>query len=564
MRHYVKRALCLLVSLSILLTVTAIFTFSTTAVTGSKEPMIAVGDKFIIVQTASGEIWGWGDNATGVLGTAFSTETKTNITSPTQITLPVGVTSVSVSAGFDHVLMLGSDGNVYAWGNNEEGQLGLSDTTSPITTPTLVEGLRNKNIIAVAAGARFSLALTDGGSVYSFGRNTLHQLGYDTSLTFLATPERIESLNGIFITQICAGTDSAIALDKSDKAYLWGSTDNYLLGIDRSPNSTLPFAMPESKTTTPILSAGISASHSAFLLNDGTVGFMGCNNYGQYGNEETDSSPSKRFRLTDTATLGVCDIALSEQQTVLLTTSGKVYTAGARIPNNQDSASNVFVPLFEEGTKAPVAFAIAAKYQNGAMIAQDGSVWTWGDNSRGQLGNGSVSNGQATPVKVALSAGTDFDMGQAPNIADMPIKITTSVPAPTFAIVIPSVINVGELRQTDEADPERTSLTKFTVEAQNVNYLFGEKEIQISVNTKDPNGVFYLQDESGAILPFDLLAAKDAQTPIANGDVFATFTENGSVDTWIRIDQSKIVQSGIYNGVLVFSYSVVDIEDKEE
>ncbi|MBE6699855.1 MAG: hypothetical protein E7584_06435 [Ruminococcaceae bacterium] len=562
MRHYVKRALCLLVSLSILLTLASILTVSTTAVIDSPEPMIAIGDKFMIVQTASGEIWGWGDNASGVLGNVSSPETGTNITSPTKIDLPNGVTSVSISAGTDHVLMLGSDGNVYAWGNNEYGQLGVDNDGLPLSVPTCVTELEGKNMIAIAAGQRFSLALSDAGDVYSFGLGDKLQLGYELAggVTHSATPSQILDLDTVFITQISAGIASLSATDIDGKTYLWGSTQNYLLGTDNQSTPAAPFALPSTKTTTPIVATSLSSTHSAFLQSDGTVGFMGLNNYGQYGNGTTNTNLSTAFKVTDTSALGICSIATSEQQTVLLSRDGTVYTAGARIPNDESSAGNTFATLFEN---APAATAIAAGYQNGAMLAQDGSVWTWGDNSRGQLGNGSVGESKAVPVKVCKHNGSNFDIGQAPTIKEVPLKFKTSVPAPTYAIVIPSTINVGELRQTDATDPDRNSFTKFTVSAQDVANLYGEKEIQISVSTKNENGVFSLQDGNGNVLPFDLLTTQDSQTPMSSGDILTSFTEDGSVDAWIRIDQSKITKSGIYNGVLVFSYSLNDINEEE-
>lgn len=559
MRHRVKRVLCLLTLLCILLALTTAFTLSTTASPSSIAPMITIGNKFIIVQTASGEIWGWGDNASGVLGTASSKETGTNITAPTQIPLPQNVTAVSVSAGFDHVLMLGSDGNVYAWGNNEAGQLGTSSGDT-LSTPTLVAGLQGKSIVAVAAGHRFSLALSEGGKVYSFGLNDKLQLGYEPTAKASATPTLIEALSGVFVKQIHAGYDSVTAIDVDGKVYLWGSGSNSVLGLEAPPENHLPTALPEAKGALPIVCADLSANHSAYLQNDGTVGFMGLNKFGQYGNGETSDKAAVKFKVTDTASLGVSAIATSDAQTVLLTVDGKVYTAGAGMPNNADgSATATFVPLFEE-EKAPVATAIAASYQNGAIIAQDGSIWTWGDNSCGQLGNGKVSEGQSTPVKVLVDTDSDLDMGQAPTVMGVPMKFTTSVPAPTYSVVIPSTIDVGELRQTNETDPNRHSLTKFTVEVNNVSNLFGEKEIQVSVKSGDQSGIFCLKDNNGIILPFELFADEGAQAPIASGDTFAIFTQNGSVDAWIRIDQSKISQSGIYNGVLIFSYSVADVE----
>ena len=305
---------------------------------------------------------------------------------------------------------------------------------------------------------------------------------------------------------------------------------------------------------------GVVVAYVAYLQSDGQLGFMGLNTYGQYGNGKTNENASIKFNKTDVSGLCVFAIAVSDHQTVLLTANGKVYTAGTRTLNAPEGpASNTFIPLFAE-EKAPVAITIAANYQNGALIAQDGSIWTWGDNSCGQLGDGKVSESQATPTKVIVGENFDFDMGQAPTVMGVPMKFTTSIPAPTYSVVIPSTIDVGELRQTDEADPDRHSLTKFTVEVNNVSNLFGEKEIQVSVKSGDQSGIFYLVDDNGIILPFELFADENTQTLINNGDVFAKFTQNGSVDAWIRIDQSKISQSGIYNGVLIFSYSIADVD----
>ena len=564
MRPCAKRTLCIIVLLSMLLTLAIAFPLSTTASSNPTASAISVGNHFMILQTDTGEVWGWGDNSNGVLCTAKSNGINQDITVPTKINLPASIKSTAISAGFDHVLMLGSDGNVYAWGNNACGQLGRSASDDPVVTPSLVEGLRNKKIVAIAAGRRFSLALSEDGSVYSFGWNNKQQLGYasaNDSTDFSEVPTKIETLNGI--AQIITGYDSAVAIDEDGKAYLWGSTKNCVLGTDEGTSAfQTPTLLPDTKTTTPITSVAISQNHSAFLLNNGTVGFMGLNTYGQYGNETTGSTPSVRFKITDTSTLGVNAIAVSDDQTVLLGADGKVYTAGARMPGNSDgSASSTFVSPFEESASAPLATAIAAGYRNGAMIAQDGSVWAWGDNSHGQLGNGKAEEGQAAPIKVLKSDDLSYVTDSTPYVKDVPITFKTNVPAPKYAITIPTTIDLGELRQTDVGAQDRYAWTSFEVQVQNVENLYGEKAIQVSVAPGNGN-TFCLQDEDGNVLLFDLFRDKETQTPISEDRVLEQFTQSDQVvQTWIRIDQSTISTSGVYNGVLTFHYSIVDIEE---
>lgn len=563
MRHCVKRAFCMLLSFCMLLTLISVFTLSTTASSGSSTPTVAIGNQFMVVQTSAGEVWGWGDNSNGVLGNTPS-EMGINIPNPVKVNLPEAVRSTAISAGFDHVLVLGSDGNVYAWGGNEYGQLGVDNDATSIKTPTIVEGLRNKNVVAVAAGRYFSLALTEGGQVYSFGTNDLLQLGYtlEDGVKSSATPTAISNLNSVFITRISAGLNSATAVDINGKAYLWGSSANCVLGEEGSEKATeLPFELTSPFLTTTITSSAIAQNHSAFLLNDGTVGFLGKNTYGQYGNEKIDANGSTRFKITNTSAQNVVSIAVSEQQTVLLGAGGSVYTAGYRIPNDDQSASNTFVALFENAGHAPVAASIAAGYKNGAMIAQDGSVWTWGDNSFAQLGNDTVKQSSATPVKVMQANGSTFNTGDLPFVKDVPMVFKTTVPAPTYAVTIPSSVNVGELRQTDADDADRYAVKEgFVIEVSNIANLYGEKEIVLSVSPGNSNG-FYLDDGNGTRLPFEILTSADAQATIPSDGVLARFTRDGSIQTWIRVDQSLISKSGVYNGVVTFRYSVADIEN---
>jgi hypothetical protein len=167
---------------------------------------------------------------------------------------------------------------------------------------------------------------------------------------------------------------------------------------------------------------------------------------------------------------------------------------------------------------------------------------------------------QSTPVRVCGEDGADFTLGSAPHVQQVMLMFSTRVPAPDFAVTIPSTIDVGELHQTTTEDPQRYSNTEFGVGVYNVQNLYGEKKIVFTVLSTAQDQTFYLSDAAGEKLPFALYLTKDGQLALENGDVLAEFTEDGSVTAWIRIDQSQILKSGIYTGTVNFYYEAVDIE----
>jgi alpha-tubulin suppressor-like RCC1 family protein len=121
--------------------------------------------------TLDGKLYSWGANGSGQLGLGNTTTTAL----PTQVSLlgtvggttaPVDVSAVAV--GSTHVLALAANGQLFAWGSNASGQLGTGGTTSsnwPV--PVLMGAMTGKTVIAIAAGGSTSLALTSDGYVYA-------------------------------------------------------------------------------------------------------------------------------------------------------------------------------------------------------------------------------------------------------------------------------------------------------------------------------------------------------------------------------------------------------------
>jgi uncharacterized repeat protein (TIGR01451 family)/CSLREA domain-containing protein len=229
---------------------------------------IAAGNSYSLALGTNGAVYSWGANWYGQLGVAATSTTCTTFFSspdttydascrpvPTQVSGLSGI--VAIAAGDHHSLALDGDGNVYSWGANWYGQLGVAPSTTTCTAgsstytfstscraqPQQVPGL--SGIVAIAVGRDFSLALDGDGRVYSWGANFTGQLGIDPDDTSCvvsgyenrcrAAPAVIPSLSGV--TSISAGSAHAIAVTSADAVYAWGSNWNAQLGVEPSSTS---------------------------------------------------------------------------------------------------------------------------------------------------------------------------------------------------------------------------------------------------------------------------------------------------------------------------------------
>src|SRR5699024_10911370 len=122
---------------------------------------------------------------------------------------------VDVAAGRDHSLAVDADGHVWATGSNAFGQLGVDTNGSSLNGFVMVPGLEGVKIVSVSAGDGFSLALSDDGDVYAWGRNTYGQLGLGHTYN-VSKPTRV----GLrYVSQISAGYDHALLLTHTGAVY---------------------------------------------------------------------------------------------------------------------------------------------------------------------------------------------------------------------------------------------------------------------------------------------------------------------------------------------------------
>jgi alpha-tubulin suppressor-like RCC1 family protein len=179
-----------------------------------------------------GTVWTWGSGPYGELGyVSPSTPTPTAVAGLTTV--------VAAAAGQDHSLVLKTDGTVWAFGDNQFGQLGNGSAVASSTVPVQVSGLTG--VTAIAAGAHFSLALgsdgAGGGLVWAWGKNDQGQLG-DGTLVNKIVPVRIPNLTNV--KAIAAGMHFAVALLTNGELWTWGDNLYGQLGVGHEMDSTLP------------------------------------------------------------------------------------------------------------------------------------------------------------------------------------------------------------------------------------------------------------------------------------------------------------------------------------
>lgn len=350
-------------------------------------------ESFTVVRRSNGSVSAWGYNVDGQRGDGTATTTVSD--TPGTVTLPGGVTAVKVAAGSNHALLLSATGDVYAWGRNASGQLGLADQVSR-TVPTKVTLPRPA--VAIAAGRDFSVAVLDDGSVRAWGLNTVGQLGDGTRFSSL-TPVDVGGISGV--TAVAAGNDHVIVLRNDGTVWGWGANASGQLGnggfaASRTPVQSGAFDVVR-------IRAGGDVSLAVTRRQVGLA--WGENSDGQLGRgaATTTDLPDPTGVLT-----AVVDGAAADRLALFVGADGLLRASGSNetgsLGDGTTTARATFAPV------VGVANAIAASVGGrsfGIALRSDGRLFSWGDNSADQLGNSALATGgTSTPTEVpGFSAG---------------------------------------------------------------------------------------------------------------------------------------------------------------
>jgi alpha-tubulin suppressor-like RCC1 family protein len=385
---------------------TTISRFTPTLIPMNQEyKSIVQGNEFTLGITTNGEVYAWGRGDDGQLGdnsTTYHSQLTPRLVDLSTV-LPVG-SIIKCATGVDTVLCLSNNSIIMGWGKNSNGQLG-DGTTMQQANPVLANltGIGNATVIDVDMGAASSILLTSDGKVYTCGLSYLGVLGKSDGAVDTSTFQAVntsDTLFGVTVIKAKMGGYHTMVLSTSGDLYAWGAI------TDRNGTTN--------------------------VIGDGTTTFY----------ETPKLLPAILF-----SNKTVIEFDISQYNTMVLTSDGSVYTIGDGTYYLTGAANDSFQPSYSLNTQLPlfllsgeVVTQVHQGINTSMVITNMGRALTWGSNQDGALGIGNNDSSAIVQLPTPLvacgqisftlgSSGASF-VGSITNCTDI-TAIVSSTPTPT-------------------------------------------------------------------------------------------------------------------------------------
>ncbi len=241
---------------------------------------VSAGGAHTCARLNDGRITCWGAGGSGQLGNGLTADIAVPISRDTGIT-----TAIDVSAGEAHTCAVKTDNTVWCWGNNASGQLGDGTQNNTRLSPVQVSGINNA--IAVSAGGNHTCALLTGGTVWCWGDNSFGQLGNSSTPQITPLPNSSTPVLTSIITYVLAlsaGANHTCAVNNVGTVYCWGDDSSGQVG---SPWNVIGTSFSTSPLTVNLGNSAIGVTaglgHSCAVISDGTIKCWGDGGAGQLG-----------------------------------------------------------------------------------------------------------------------------------------------------------------------------------------------------------------------------------------------------------------------------------------
>jgi alpha-tubulin suppressor-like RCC1 family protein len=364
---------------------------------------LSAGEAHACVVLSDGRVKCWGANNFGQLGNASSQTclfvTITFLCSTQPVTVRGISAAIAVAAGNVNTCAVLSSGSVKCWGANASGSLGDGTTTNS-SMPVTVEGISTAK--AVSAGGGHSCALLLDGTLKCWGLNWYGQLGNGVNIVVPSdafnSPVPVEVIGIANATGVAAGNIHTCAALSDGTAKCWGNNASGQLGSGASNFSSTPIEVTGISIAKNV---AVGLAHSCALLSNGMIQCWGNNQYGQLGNgTATDSSTPVTVQGISNAVA----VSAGDYHTCAMLSDGRVQCWGLNIRGQLGTGTfdNSLIPVTVAGIATATAIAAGGDGMGesySCALLSDKTVNCWGDNSFGELGDG-TTNYSSTPVEV--------------------------------------------------------------------------------------------------------------------------------------------------------------------
>jgi len=359
------------------------------------------GNNFTAAIKTDGTLWTWGVNTNGQLGDNTTTQIITPVT-----TFAGGTNWKQVSCSY-HTAAIKTDGTLWTWGRNSYAQLGDNTTVNRSTPVTTFAGGTNWKQVS-AGGNNFTAAIKTDGTLWTWGNNSNGRLGINDTIN--RTTPVTTFAGGTNWKQVSCNGYNTVAINDdgvNKRLYVWGSNNNQALGINWVDETPAPVKIDGGTNWKQVANGPFASGAMAAIKTDGTLWTWGTNSYGKVGTNDTIN------RTTPVTTFaGGTDwkqVACGQHHVAAIKTDGTLWTWGfnsyGRLGDNTTTTRSTPVTTFAGGTNWK---QVSCGESYTAAIKTDGTLWTWGRNHGGQLGDNTITTtNRSTPV-TTFAGGTNW------------------------------------------------------------------------------------------------------------------------------------------------------------
>jgi alpha-tubulin suppressor-like RCC1 family protein len=352
-------------------------TSSWTAITGGgvgSGTGSASGTWFIAIRN-DGTLWAWGgNNLHGQLGQG--TSGSSSFSSPVQIGTS-SWTAVASNGRKNSVMAIRADGGLFTWGLNDQGQLGLGDTTnrsSPVQVGTA-------SWTAIASGFNHTLAIRSDGALFTWGSNAGGQAAYPAPPT-------------LSWTEISTNYASSIGITNDGKLYTWGNNAAGQLGLGNTTSYSTPQQVGSNTNWTKVR---VGNQFMAALAGN-VLYTWGLNSSGQLGlSDTTNRSSPVALASVASITQTIADVTCGENYTIAKNSLGQLLAFGAGTSMASGLGGSTMSKASIVGEPGFVSIEGSTDYT--MALHSDGTVWAWGKNTNGKLGLGDTTD-RSVPTQI--------------------------------------------------------------------------------------------------------------------------------------------------------------------